>query len=369
MNRVWLCTFSILLGMSFNTIEAQIMKSSFFRNSEIQSGLNYQSWSTENDLSVSEFTLPLSFIVPVNKRLTLNVTTSTAVASLNTASGSLGGLTDTRISGSYVTPDDRFLFTAGVFLPTGNTALEDDQGVIASALSFYPLNFRVPSFGQGLMANLGGIVAFEYRNWVLGGGLGFVFKNGFKPFAGSDIEYVPGNEMSVNFGGETNISKVKLTVDLTYTIYGKDTYDNTEIFKSGNKIIADVRALFNFSNMDLLIYLRERTKGKNDRGVGSINTEEKNSNGNQLELGGLGYYPINEAFALKGLADIKIYSKNEYENNGAFLFGLGAGFNYQMNEQLSFDILGKFSTGSLTNQSLSTGITGIEFGGNIKYRL
>ncbi|MEI7811052.1 MAG: hypothetical protein WCJ01_01365 [Ignavibacteria bacterium] len=369
MNRFLLHAVFIFLGLILSAANAQIMKSSFFRNSEIRSGLHYQSWSTAKDQSISEFTVPLSFVVPVNKQLTLNIATSAASASLNTASGSLGGLTDTRISGSYVTSNDKFLFTAGVFLPTGKTKLEDDQGAVASALAFYPLNFRVPSFGQGLMANVSAIVAFESRDFIWGGGLSYVYKNGFKPFANNDIQYVPGNELSANLGGETNIRKVKLTVDLTYTLYGKDTYDNTEIFKSGNKIIADIRALFRINAMDLMVYLRERTKGKNERGVGSLNTEEKNSNGNQLDFGGLGFYPISEVFGIKGLADIKFYSKNEYDNNGALLFGLGTGFNYKMSDHISFDILGKFSTGTLNNQNLSTGITGIEFGGNIKYSL
>jgi len=355
--------FIVLLPL---IIHAQISKSSFYRSTDIKSGFSYQTWSTENDQTISEMVIPINIIVPVSKKVTFTASTNSAFADLNTASTKLNGLTDTRITGSLVTLDDKLLITAGVFLPTGKTKLESDQAAVASALALYPLNFRVPSFGQGLMANVSAVMAIETKSFIFGGGLGFVYKNGFKPYTNYDAVYKPGMEFSVNVGGETNGSrKFKLTFDVTYTLYGKDTYDDTEVFKSGNKLIADLRALFKFRGLDLLVFARERTKGRNDRGLGNLSTEEKNSNGNQIDFGSIAYVPLSNSVGWKVLADFKYYSTNEYDNNGAKIFGGGTGFNFKLSDNFSFDLMGKFSTGTLDNKSTSLGVTGIEFGGNI----
>jgi hypothetical protein len=360
----------ILLVISGSSLP-QVMKSSFYRSTDFKTGFCYQSWSTEKyDQKITEMVIPFSLIIPVSKKVTFSITTNTASASLNTASTDLKGLTDTRIFGSLVTMNDKLLITAGVFLPTGKTKLEKDQGAVASALALYPLYFRIPSFGQGLMANVGAVMAFETKRFIFGGGIGFIYKNGFQPFSNSDAVYKPGMELSVNVGGETNGNRnLKITLDVTYTLYGKDSYDNSEVFKSGNKLIVDLRTLFKFKGMDLLLYARERTKGRNDRGVGTLMTEEKNSNGNQLDFGSLVYFPFSDNVGMKLLADLKFYSKNEYENNGALIYGGGAGFNFLISNHLNFDVLAKYSKGTLNNQNLSLGITGIEFGGNIKYSL
>jgi len=89
-------------------------------------------------------------------------------------------------------------------MPTGKTSLEGDQSSVASALAMYPLDFNVPSFGQGFSASFSGVCAYQVDNYIIGGGLGFVFKNGFEPYTNSDLKYKPGTELSINIGGETN---------------------------------------------------------------------------------------------------------------------------------------------------------------------
>jgi len=152
-------------------------------------------------------------------------------------------------------------------------------------------------------------------------------------------------------------------------MYGADSYGGTDVFKSGGKFIGVIRSLFQVSRTDLMFYALERTKGRNDRGIGSLITEDRNSNGNQLELGGMSYTPLSSRFGLKGVLDLKFYSQNEYDMNGAFIAGMGAGFNYCISNNLTIDLLFKFSAGSLSNKGESTTITGFEIGGGIKFML
>ena len=362
-----ICLMTIFSGL----LNSQTMKYGFFRESDFLAGLSMQTWSTAND-RITEFSVPVYFIIPVSKKLVINAGSSSAFASLSSAGNKLNGLTDSRISASYVTMDDHLLVSGGVSLPTGKTTLEGDQSRIASALALYPLEFKVPSFGQGFAFNLSGLYAFQVGNYILGGGAGFVYKNGFKPITGSDLKYKPGQEVSLNLGGETNANKrspVKFILDVTYTIYGSDQYDNTEVFKSGSKLIADLRTLFKAGKTDMVVYLRERTKGKNENGRGSLVEEDKNSNGNQVEAGWRTYIPMSPVFGLNGLVDFKYYSKNEYEQNGALIGGLGAGFSYMPASGFGLDILVKYSTGSLKDGDVSTSLSGIEINGGIKFRL
>lgn len=217
---------------------SQSLNSSFSRRTDLQTGIAMQTWSTGDD-RITEVTIPVTFIMPINKNLTLSAVTSSAMASLTSAENTLNGLTDSRITATYLTPDNHFLFTAGVVMPTGKTGLQGDQSAVASALAVYPLDFNVPSFGQGLSLSFSGVCAYQLENYILGGGLALVYKNGFKPYTDSDLKYKPGTEFSINIGGETNAKNrgpVKFTLDLTYTMYGADQYDGTEVFEIRRQI-------------------------------------------------------------------------------------------------------------------------------------
>lgn len=348
---------------------SQNIYTDFYRAADFKTGFSYQTWSA-GDETVTESVIPLNLVLPLSQDLTVTAGSNTVFAGLTSADESLNGLTDTRITGFYTAMDKQLLLTAGITLPTGKTRLEGDQSSVASAIAVYPLGFRVPSFGQGMSFSLSGVYAFKTGNFILGTGLGLIYKGGFKPFKSYDVEYKPGMEFSLNFGGETKFGGrkgMRFTFDLTYTLYGADKYGGEEFFKSGNKFIANLRGLFKAGNTDFMIFLRERTKGRNEKGIGSLTQEEKNSNGNQLEFGGMSLTPFSSSFKFKGLLELKLHSKNEYESNGAFIFGLGAGFVTDLSKSISLDVLAKYSTGSLKNKSVSTTVTGFEIGGGLTY--
>lgn len=353
---------------------AQSLKSSFQRNLDFSTGGYFQSWKTENDQKVSQFTVPVSFVVPFDRQLTFSVGTNSAFSSSSSGGETtkLNGLTDTRIMASYVTMDDQLLITGGVTAPTGKTKLEGEEETVAGNIGLYPFAFRVPSYGQGLCANIAGSCAFELNNYILGAGIGFVYKGGFVPYKSSDQKYIPGSEISFNLGGETTTefgaTDAKITLDVAYTLYGKDKYADKEIFKSGNKIIADLRLLLTNGRTNYMIYVKERTKGKNDIGYGTLQTEEKNSNGNQIDAGVVGLFPLQESLTLKAFVEGKMYSKNESELNGATIVGVGVGLNFKLSQSLSLDGLAKISKGNLENK-VTTAITGTDIGVGLKYRI
>ncbi|GAB4381478.1 MAG: hypothetical protein Kow0042_32010 [Calditrichia bacterium] len=357
----------ILLNMILVlALAAQVNQASFIRYNKISTGLFYQTWSSENDDRVSEWILPITYILPVNRQLSLDFSNIPTMASLSGVDKNLSGLTDTRIRFSYVTMNDKMLITGGISLPTGKSQLEAQEFNIASALAINALDFRIPTLGQGLDLKFSAAFAQEFGSVVLGGGVGYLSRGAFKPYKGSDLEYNPGDEFTLTLGMDKNFemggNPAKLMADFSYTLYGADKSDNTETFKSGNKLFFEIRSLFKFNSADMLVFARNRSKGKNERGLGSLSTESSNSNGNQLDLGTIGYFPLGPTTRMKGLFDTKIYSKNEYETNGAFVMGIGSGFEFQLSERFVIDTQFKFLKGSLKNRKSSTGITGIEAG-------
>jgi hypothetical protein len=353
---------------------AQNLSQSFQRNLDFSAGGYYQSWKTEDNQKISQITVPLSILVPVDKQLTLSIGSNYATSSFDNGSETikLNGLTDTRIMGAYVAMDDHLLVTGGVTLPTGKTKLESNEANVAGNIGLYPFGFRVPSYGQGTSVNIAGSYAEKIEDFVIGGGMGLVYKSGFVPYKANDDKYVPGPELTLNLGGETNVSMGnadgKVTLDVAYTFYGNDKYGDKEVFKSGNKLNADLRLLLNTEKNHYMLYLRERTKSKNEVGYGNLQEEEQNSNGNQIDIGGVGLFSLNDQLMLKGVLEGKFYSKNESDANGAIIGGIGAGVVYMLSDQLSLDLLAKVMKGSLQSK-VSVDITGTDIGLTLKYRM
>ncbi|MEJ2637309.1 MAG: hypothetical protein P8184_18735 [Calditrichia bacterium] len=362
----------VLLALSDISF-AQGEAGGFLRRNEMSVGASFRTWSSANNERISEWILPVVYILPLNNRLTFDLMNAPTFASLNTASAGLRGLTDTRIRASYLMMEEKLLLTAGLSLPTGNSRLEAEEWVVASALSMNALDFAVPSLGQGLDLKLSAAYAQQVGGIVLGGGFGYLRKGSFKPFAENEYDYNPGDEITFSLGGDKNIpfgiNNLRISGDMTYTIYGNDVFNNQEVFRSGNKLLLEVRSLYKSQPYNLLLYLRNRSKGKNQRGLGSLADEALNSNGNQLETGGIGYFPLNDRLQVKALLDGRIYSRNEDKSNGAAILGIGSGLVYTLSERMLLDSQLKFLKGSLKNKSGSLGVTGFEIGASLQFKL
>jgi len=335
-------------------------------------GLSFETWKAEDD-RITQFALPVTFIYPVNDRMRIDVITSPAISTLSSGeSFSLGGISDTRIRGHYLTENEKFLYTFGLVLPTGKNTLSTEEFNVANALTIHAFDFKVPSLGQGMDINLGIATAFEYGENIVGAGFSYLKKNNYKPFNDFDFDYLPGDEYTFTTGIERNITLLgkesRLTVDAVYTIYESDKGNKEKVFKSGNRLLLQTSAFMRFSRFDMLIFLREKIKGKNKTGIGDIfETERKNRNGNEFEISGQAFLPEKNGRQIIGLFDIKLYGNNQYDTGGATLFGLGGGYRMKLNEQLFFDGSLNFYFGSLKSGNESTGITGLKLNGGIRY--
>jgi hypothetical protein len=226
--------------------------------------------------------------------------------------------------------------------------------------------------GQGLGANIGLATAMEIGEYVAGAGVSYLFKHTFEPFKDIDYEYNPGDEITVSAGVDRNLEllekETRITADVVYTIYGSDQGGGEKVFKSGNKLMIQFLSHTKLEKFDLVLFIRERLKGKNITSIGDVFEEErKNSNGNEFEISGQAIFPYSERTQLSGLMDLKIYGNNEYETGGALLFGVGGGSQLEMSERMVLDSTVKFYIGNIKSSAESTGLYGIELTGGLKY--
>ena len=350
------CMVVLLIGIS-GSLPGQ--ETSYRLQSDMSGGLglSYDLWMVGGDV-IMEFALPMTYIYPINSKLKLYSMTSPAFSYLHTGTGyTLGGLSDVKWGGHYLALNDMILFTFGMNLPLGKSALSIKEYSVASVITLPALNFRVPSLGQGFDFQFGINSAYDVgSNFVFGAGMSFLIKGGFNPYTDLDMSYNPGNEISIAVGVDKKFGitgdAFRLTGDIMYTIYTDDSWDNFPVFHSGNRFMIQLMSTTKINDMNLVVLLREKLKGKNKTGSGIFLLPERlNSNGNQFDIQGYLYFPPKKNMRINAVTEIKLYSNNGYGKGGTSLFGLGFGGQFKLSSHLflNYDIrtyLGSMKTGT-----------------------
>ena len=344
---------------------AEEVRTRFWRDVVVGSELHFQLWSGESDLEVREFSIPFVFVVPLGRRLSLDLVTGSGLATLDQdESSDLKGLTDTKIRASCILGDELLLLTAGVSTPTGKTELDEEEQEVSNFLSQDGLDFRTSTFGQGLDLNVGLALAYKLGETVFGLGAGYLRKGEYLPQDG-EPEYQPGDELSLTAGLDREVmdSRVQLTLDATYTRYGGDRQEGERVFQSGNKVL--VQALGRFrAGIDWQIHLSGRIKGRSTSYT-LAEEETEYTNGNQFEgglaamVGGVG--PLR----LRGVADLKFYEDNEFDRGEVTIWGVGPGFRLRLAPGTFVDLNARYSRGHID----AADVTGIDLSGGVWIKL
>ena len=353
-----------VLLLAGTPLQAQEMHTRFFRDVTVGSGIHFQRWSGEGDLSVRELSIPVTFIMPVSKRLSLDVVTGSGFATLDQGGSSdLNGLTDTKIRASLIVGDELALITAGVNTPTGKKELSAEEQQVSNFLSQNALRFSTPNFGQGLDVNVGVATAKKVGETVVGIGVGYLLKGEFTPREGGG-DYKPGAEISLTAGLDRKVmaGDGKVTVDAVYTIYGEDELNGAKTFQSGNKLMLQGQGILNTRAATWRLYAIERTKGKNTSHSGGRASEF--SNGNQFEAGVSVLKTSSGKIGLRGLADFRLYGANDFDVGKASMVSVGPGVRYKLSPTRFIDINAQYSKGEIDNAS----VDGIDVSGGIWLR-
>jgi len=352
-----------LAGAVVSPSHSQSVFNEFLLTHELHVKPTYRTWSSDRGDRIYQSAIPLVYILPVTDALALDLSTAIGRSHLSNPSETIAAMADTRVRASFVTLDNMLLLSAGVILPTGHAELRPDERIVAASLASPVLDFPVSFYGQGPGVTAGAAYAIDLGGAVLGVGLGTFLRGSFKPSTESDATYHPGNELTGLVGLETSfrLGSVgwRILGDIDYTVYGTDTFGGTEVFRSGDRWMFNFQTEVRARSYQVLLFVQDRTKGKNERGLGTLLPEAVNTNGNQLDIWLDGTFPIGKNLRLRAYLESKLYANNDFGTNGATILGGGPGFEAEIARGLWAEAALKYFGGTLTFVNGETAVSGL----------
>lgn len=208
--------------------------------------------------TVSQFALPMVWILPFGERITMDVSTAYAMSSVkldDSTSSEINGLTDTQIRANYkFGGSDNAMFTLGLNIPTGQYSVPEDQQEAAGQIGNDFLYYPISSMGNGLAMTGGVAYARPMGSWNIGGGASARKSTEFAAFsvASSDYRFTPADEYRVSLNGDRPVGDGAVSLGLTYSMFGEDVADTTT-YSTGDRIIANAGWNFPFKGADVFI--------------------------------------------------------------------------------------------------------------------
>ena len=327
----------------------------------ISIGALYQSYM-EADTSLSEVSIPLAVSFPIGPNLGVSLIASQASAS-GDAVESLSSISDAQVGLSYYQQvgESSVVVSLGVNLPSGKSELTQDEFQTSIFLSQHFYNFRVPGFGQGFNVSPGVVVAFPVsENAVFGVGASYQIKGAYKPIEGMG-DYDPGDEILLTGGFDYRAGRTtNFSADVTYTIYGSDTFDATDVFSPGDKVTATAQLLSYLGANELRLVARYRSISKSSRpAVVGAADEELRTLPAQVLLRGAYRHKLSPTFTLGVLAQARLFDETD-SFSAKTLFDVGLTPEFALSDKVALRLRALYTLGDFT---------GFEAGGGLAIEL
>ena len=322
----------------------------------------FQTWSrtpgSGEATDVSQFVLPISAKYPLADSIALDLL-STTIASPSDE-GSLSGFRDVKARAVVMLAHETVMLSAGVNLPTGNSALDTEKLVVSRLLADRAMGFRYSNLGEGFDIHLNASTARKVVGIVLGGGLGYLRKGEYEFLEETGTTYQPGDRITATAGVDVPLRPLLLRVDATYTLYGTDMRDGNEVYQEESQLAIQMNGSLVTPRLHALVAIGYVLPGTPKSLQGATLEETTALYGNYLDLKALIRIPLTQAFWLKGTAELSQLSENAIGANDASVVGLGAGVGYQVTHSSNLSLEGSYYTGSADAGSTTlNGLRGI----------
>ena len=242
-----IATRRLLLALALPAASAAPLAAQGLDEAALRAGPLFQTiriWSPIGE-RIDQLAIPVAVAVPLGSRLTIDVATawsSVTVAPLRRdgAGSTVRGLTDTQLRAAWTTAGDALVLTAGVNLPTGRSAVAEDELVAAGRIGNDFLGFPISNMGTGLGATAGAAGARAVGAWNLGAGASARWSGEYDVYRGGDapdVRYQPGSELRLRVGGDRMLGGGRLALGLTWAGFGADEA-NGYAYGTGDRWIA-----------------------------------------------------------------------------------------------------------------------------------
>ncbi len=315
-------------------------------------GWEIRGYSFDSGISTtatSQWRIPVIAVVPVARRLSLDLTTNVVSSRLETDAGTqtLSGLSDTQLRALYTLSRDRVVASLSLNLPTGKQDLTGDEFQVAGAIGSTYLSFPVPTMGTGFSATGGVAWARPLGTWNFGVSGAFRVQGAYSPLkdSASGVEYNPGTELRVRAGVDRVLGqRTRLLLGATYSTFSTDEFSGTGQVASGRyrpgpRLIGELgvvrvvgRSTVTFAMWDYL-----RTAG--DTNSATDNRTSENVLNAELRWN----LPVSPRVQLEPLVGYRRHSLKDFEGGRLLTGGVAARFG--INDRLSGTVTGRFDTG------------------------
>ena len=327
------------------------------RGLSFQSGLGIK--------KVTQIAVPFAAVWQAGSRLSFDLGGRYATVSRTDESGastSLSGVTDIQVRGMYQLARDVAVLTVSVNLPTGKTKLTPDQLPVAGIIASDMLPFAVTNFGSGFNVTSGLALAVPVGGWALGVAGSYRANGSDTPVADTGpagASYKAGGEFRVRIGADRIVGQSRVSVGVTYSSYGDDTFGNSPLFQSGKRFIPQASWTFPVGNMGLTLYAWDMYRGAGSVLINGTNTEKRNV----LTVGAAASVQTGRS-VLRPQIEFRNYTSglclgavSSSLCAAGKLVSLGARYQLAVSERVAFVPLVRLETGNLVNQSTGQAVT------------
>lgn len=331
----------------------------------------YNTWNEsvgDDDFDIGEGVLGVKARHLFNPQLTFDLwgglTSAKYSSSTPGAEGiNLSALSDTRLKGTYYLGDHLFSVAVSLNLPTGKTALTDEEYLLALGVADNSRKYIVRRFGQGM--DIGGEVFVLPRGgnieFQLGGG--YTAKGSYQLREAATTEYKFGNEMFAKAAVDVGSRPVGFAGGVMFTSYGDDEADSRAVFRQGTTMIVHGRLVY-ISELQGAVGFSMITRGpaKIADGNGELTEESIKSGRNELSVHGSGSKQLSPAIQALVRLEYKTISANDYAEDeagyrpGANYLGIGGGANARFSLGWSGNVMATYYTGGTDNDHDLTGL-------------
>ena len=357
-------------------------------------GVDYLGYSFDAGLNADAAQLlmvPLAVRIPVGESLRFDLFSAWADGAVEQSGTTLKltGLVDTGVKASWqATP--WALLGLSVNLPTGNSAHDTEEAIVASVLSNDLLGFREATWGTGFALTSSVAVARNVGGFGLGVAAAYAARSGFEPSepdpgaAPIDLTYQPGNEMRLRAGLDRNFGNSTLTLGGTFISYAEDRIsddigDDRNLFQAGNRLRFDATYAFRAGAGLWTIYAADLIRENGDLRVAVVDETNtvvgedrlRTAKQNLIVAGVMGTVGLGDGFLFRPHVDFKSQAREEVDGNTA-----GSGWIVAAGGDIPLRVLGGYEFfprarvywGSIEDPTgEGVGLLGLEFKGTFRF--
>ena len=234
-----LSTVCVVLGSwSAAAAEAQMGSPTFGGGVALET-YQFQSKESVELESVTLLSMPFSTGLHLRPDLRLQVSGAYASGRIERAdgtSGSIRGLTDTRVQVEAMLGADRLRIAGILELPTGHSRYTVDEADAAGAIAADVLPFEITNWGSGGGFGVHTSVGHQVAGFGLGASASYFVGREFEVFAGEDASFRPGDQLAIGLAMDRTVRQTaKAALHLQMVNHGDDKLAGSNLYRSGSR--------------------------------------------------------------------------------------------------------------------------------------